>query len=372
VTVQLVRVADDGVRAIWSDEFRSETDDPFDLQERLATRLLDNLPVQITGEERAQYATEAGVNALALRRYTEGRFFLNRRVGDAVERALELFTQAAAIDPEYPRAFLGQARALNALIESGDRSREPALTRVRQALARAIELDPGLGEAYGFRSLLHRVYDWQFEAAEADSQRSLDLAPNNAEVLQWRGVHLLAIGRGDEAVRLHRRAVDIDPADIAVRAHLCRGQFLAGRFEEAIEACRMLIQMSRESGIAHQWLGLAQVELRQMDAALQALEHAVGLEPENPDRMAALAYGYARAGRGAEARRLISRLPPADSAYARALVLLALGDTPGALSELERAWKERDGFFASRARLDPRLDPIREEPRVRALLDRLR
>ena len=371
VTVQLVRIVGEEVRAVWSDEFRADTDDPFEIQERLATQLLANLPVQVTGEERTQFASEASANPSALRLYTEGRYFLNRRTGDSISRALALFTQAAAADPRYARAYLGRARALNALIESGAVPQETTLPDARQALARAIDLDPALGEAYAMRSLMDRVYDWRFDAAEADSQRSLDLSPNHPEVLQWRGVHLLASGRGDEAVAVQRRAVDIDPLDLILRGHLLRAQYLTGRFDEAIATGRSLIDVSPNLGVAHQWVGLSQVALQHLTEGIQSLERALAVEPRNPERAASLAYAYARAGRAADAERLMAPLSPPNVAYHRALVYVAQGKTDAALDELERAWKERDGFFANRARLDPRLDPIRGEPRLRALVERM-
>ena len=371
VTVQLVRVVGNEARAVWSDEFRADTADPFDVQERLAAQLLANLPVQITGDERTQFATQASTNPRALRLYTEGRYFLNRRTGDSVARALDLFTQAATADPRYARAHLGRARALNALIESGAVPQNTTLPEARSALNHAIELDPALGEAYGLRSLMDRVYDWRFDTADADSQRSLDLSPNHPEVLQWRGVHLLAAGRGDEALAVQRRAVEIDPLDLLLRGHLLRAQYLTGRFEDAIATGSMLLDGAPDLGMAHQWVGLSMVELKRLPEGIQSLERALAVEPRNPERAASLAYAYARAGRGQDAERLLAPLSSPNLAYHRALVHVALGQTDAALDELERAWKDRDGFFANRARLDPRLDPIRGEPRMRRLLEQL-
>jgi len=373
VTVQLVPTAARAdASTLWSDTFTAATDDPFEVQDHLASQLVQKLALQLTGAEQARLTARETANPRARQLYMEGRFFLNKRSADGYARAFELFDEAVREDPDYARAHYGRALATNAQVEFGVLSAKDGVPRVRNALDRALTLDPELGEAYGLRSLTARVYDWTFEQAARDSKRSMDLDPGNPAVLLWRGVHLLALGQAQEAVALHTRAVEIDPLDMAVRTLLCRALYLARRYDDAIKTGRELIGLDASQSAAHQWIGLSLAALGRSDEALGSLQQAAKLS-RNGERVAALAYGYAMVKNAAAARELISELEkPAigvGNAYHIATVHSGLGDRQQALRWLERALRDRDGFLPNRLTLDPKLDPLRDTPRFKAVLE---
>ena len=200
----------------------------------------------------------------------------------------------------------------------------------------------------------------------------MELEPNNPMVLQWRGVHLLAVGRSDEAVELHRRAVAIDPLAVLVRSQLCRALYLTKRYDEAIAASQALIQMDATHSAAHQYIGLSLGELGRHADAITALEQAVTLAPRNSERLAALAYGYALAGRRADARTVMKQLQAPSvgfgNAYHLATIAAGLSDTDAALDWLEQAFRDREPMLANRVKIDPKLDPVRRAPRFVGLL----
>lgn len=205
---------------------------------------------------------------------------------------------------------------------------------------------------------------------------ALALDPNNPSVLQWRGVHLLAMGRGDEAVELHRRSVAIDPIDLVVRSQLCRALYLTRRYDEAVATGRSLLQMDPNMSAAHQFVGQSLSELGRHGEALPALEQAVALAPGNSERIAALAHGYALAGRVAEARKRMTQLqaPSAGfgNAYHLATIASGLHDTESALKWLEEARQNREPMLANRVKIDPKLDLIRSDQRFLDLLRQMR
>jgi eukaryotic-like serine/threonine-protein kinase len=377
VTVQLIGAPAAGATAesIWSDEFTTTTEDPFEVQDRLTAQLVQKLAVQITGDEQTRLTSRDTTSRRALQLYMEGRYFLTKSTVDSYQRSLELFGEAVDEDPRYARAHYGQVLAWNRLIENGALPLAATMSKVRAGLARTLELDPGLAEAYGLRSLLSRVYDWKFDEADTDSQRSMDLEPNNPWVLQWRGVHLLAFGRSEEAVAQHLRAVEIDPIDFAVRAQLCRALYLAHRYEQAIQTAQSLLELDPTHSAARQFMGLSLAATGQLDEAIQVLKAAVEAAPGNAERRAGLAYVYALAGQPADARKIIAELQAprvgVPNAYHIATIYAGLGDRPSALQWLDHAWENHDGFLANRVKLDPKLDPLREEPRFRALLKRM-
>jgi tetratricopeptide (TPR) repeat protein len=197
------------------------------------------------------------------------------------------------LDPEYAQAYLGQVLAWDRLLEGGAANLKETLPKLHAALDRALTIDPTYGEAYGYRSLASRVYDWKFDKADQDSARSMELDPNNPIVLQWRGIHLLAAGRVEEALALHARAVDIDPVDLGVRSQLSRAFYLTKRYDDAIRTGRAVLDFDATQSAPHEWIGLSLAALGRLDESIASLKQAVALSPGNAERQAALAYAYA-------------------------------------------------------------------------------
>ena len=249
VSVQLIRTPNAGAAAeiVLSKVVSGTTGDPFGLQDRLAAEIVQALALQLSGDEQRQLAKRHTDDPVAYQLYLEGRFFLQKKTPEGLQRAIDLFSQATSKDPGFALAYLGEAMAWNGLAEIGAVPASDVMPKARTALQRALDLDEALGEAHAFKSFISRIIDWRFEEAERESQRSMDLEPNNPMVLQWRGVHLLAMGRSDEAVELHRRAVAIDPLDVLVRSQLCRALYLTKRYDEAIAASQALHSDGRDT-----------------------------------------------------------------------------------------------------------------------------
>jgi len=374
VSVQLIRTPKAGAAAeiVLSKVVSGTTADPFGLQDRLAAEIVQALALQLSGDEQRQLAKRYTDDPVAYQLYLEGRFFSQKRTPETFQRAIDFFGQATAKDPGFALAYLGEAIVWNSLAEIGAAPASDVMPKARTALQRALDLDGALGEAHAFKSIMSRIIDWRFEEADQESQLSMDLEPNNPMVLQWRGVHLLAMGRSDEAVELHRRAVAIDPIDVLVRSQFCRALYLTKRYDDAIAAGQALIQMEATQSAAYQFVGLSLSELGRHVDAITALEHAVTLAPKNTERIAALAYGYARAGRRADARTLMKQLQAPSvgfgNAYHLATIATGLGDTRAALAWLELALRDREPMLANRVKIDPKLDALRPAPRFVALL----
>jgi tetratricopeptide (TPR) repeat protein len=185
-------------------------------------------------------------------------------------------------------------------------------------------------------------------------------------------VHLLGKGDAQEAVKLHSRAVEIDPLDMNVRALLCRALYLAKHYEDAIRTGRELIALDPNQSAAHQWIGLSLTGLGRAEEGLAALDRAVALSRSN-ERLAALAYGSAIAKKPMQARELIAAIEKTKTGlshgYHLATIYAGLGERETALRALERALRERDPLLPNRIKLDPKLDPLRDEPRFRTVLE---
>ena len=374
VSVQLIRTPNAGAAAeiVLSKVVAGTTGDPFGLQDRLAAEIVQALALQLSGDEQRQLAKRYTDDPVAYQLYLEGRFFSEKKTPEALQRAIGFFGQATTKDPGFALAYLGEAMVWNGLAEISAVPASDAMPKARVALQRALDLDGALGEAHAFKSIISRIIDWRFEEAERESELSMSLEPNNPMVLQWRGVHLLAMGRGDEAIELHRRAVAIDPIAVLVRSQLCRALYLTKRYDEAIQVGQALVQMEATHSAAYQFIGLSLSEQGHHRDAIAALEQTVTLAPRNTERIAALAYGYARAGRRADAQTLMKQLQAPGvgfgNAYHLATIAVGLGDTDAALEWLDQALRDREPMLANRVKIDPKLDTLRPAPRFVALL----
>ena len=363
-----------GQSAVWRETLSATANNILELQDQIAARFLQQLALQLSGEDERRLAKRPTENARAYALYVDSRIFLHKRTAAGMRESLARLEQAITLDGRFALAYLGQAIAWQSLGETGGAAAEEAYAKSRALLAKALELDASLGEAWAHKSFHSRVFDWQFAEAERESDRSVLLDPNNGMVLQWRGVHQLAFGRIEDGIDMHRRAVDIDPLNLALRSQLCRALFLGGRYQEAIDIGVALTQADQDLSAAHQYVGDSYSQLGNHREAVSRLERAVSLTPDHPERIAALGYGYARAGRIAEARRQITLLLGSNNgagrSYYLATVYAGLADTTRTFEWLNRALDARDPSLANRVKIDPKLNALRRDERFQDLIRR--
>jgi predicted Zn-dependent protease len=193
--------------------------------------------------------------------------------------------------------------------------------------------------------------------------------------LQWQGVYLIARGRANEAVSVTRRAVELDPVSLNVRSQLCRALYLAHRYDETIASSQELIQMDANYASAWAYLGQSYAQKGMHTEAVSALQKADSLAGVIGEIRAALGHAYAAAGRRDEAQKVIADLKTKPSGfgvpYHLATVYAALGQPDEAFNWLTIAFDRHDPYVVNRVRTDPKLDPLRNDPRFNALLQRM-
>jgi tetratricopeptide (TPR) repeat protein len=170
--------------------------------------------------------------------------------------------------------------------------------------------------------------------------------------------------------------VALDPLSSVKHAALGWGYYFARRYQRALDPCRRAVEIDPGLPVAHHWLALAFEQMGDLEEAERAMRHTVELSNRDENTLASLAAVLARRGKAEEARSLLAdlmerRLEVYVSAYDIAAIHCALGETAQALDWLEQAYAERTHRMAF-LRVDPRLDPLRGEPRFIALLDRMR
>jgi tetratricopeptide (TPR) repeat protein len=226
------------------------------------------------------------------------------------------------------------------------------------------------------REIAKQLYDFDFEQSVKEFERAIQLNPDYATAHHWyANGPLVVLGQFDRAIAEGKRAVELDPLSLIINANLGQDYFYARRYDEAIDQLRKTIEMDPRFYAAHWDLGPVWQSKGQLNEAIAEYRKAVELN-DDPYVLALLGQAYARAGQRDEAQRILARLNEEAtsryvSAYAFALMFLALGDKDRAVDELERACRERAGSDIAYIKIDPMLDDLRGNPRFEALTEKV-
>jgi len=247
--------------------------------------------------------------------------------------------------------------------------------RVREAVDRALALDPDLPEAYVALAWLRFHYDWDWKAVDEALDRALALNPSAVDGLFLRGAREITRERYEEGLAWIRRALRVDPHASFLQTHLAQYTVYAGRPEEGERLAREAIRFSPSSPHGRFALGYALDLQGRLEEAADEFRKAAELSPDVALWPALQGLCLYRAGRKEEGLEMLDALAArAERTYVDGLLLssraIALGDVEGALERLEEAYEQR-AFLLLWIRAIPRYGRLRSHPRFVALLRRI-
>jgi TolB-like protein/lipopolysaccharide biosynthesis regulator YciM len=373
VTVQLINAAND--THLWAETYDRKLNDVFAVESDVAKSIAETLQAKLTGSEERAISAKPTANLEAHQLYLKGRYLWNRRTGENLKKALGYFEQAAEKDPRYALAYAGMADSCFLIPVYGAGTPQEYLPRARAAAEKAVELDDTLAEAH---TSLAYVCFFDFERAQSvkEFERAISLNPNYATAHQWYGRGPLSmVGEFDRAIAEEKRALELDPVSPIISAELGTVYTLARRYDEAIAQLRNTVEMNPEFYWGHRFLGWA-LELKgTMGEAIAEYHKAFELN-DDPVVLALLAHARASVGQQSEARQILGQLTEEAktryvSAYAFAVIYLALGQKDQALDWLEKAARDHAGPSINLIKVDPYLDPLHGDPRFEALVSKI-
>ena len=320
---------------------------------------------------------QEAVNPAARYAYLRGRYLWSLRSNPAsVLKAMEQFRLATELDPAYARAYSGLADCYVVLGWFGTLPRDVAVRHAREAARAALSLDESLPEAHASMGCIHLDFDWEWEDAERELLLGMGSHPSYTQAYCWYGLLLTALGRNKEAVEVVKIAQDIDPASPTIGLFLGDAFFHSGEYDAAIKELQHVLHLSPNHPVAQCRLGIAYELAGDAGAAVAHLELARESSSHDPNVQSMLAYAYARAGRKMDAETLMScvrtqehlqPIPAIDAAAA----FTAMGNRDLAMHYLYLGYEQRNARLTTFAR-DPRLMPLRDDPRFTSLLKRMR
>ena len=377
ISVQLVHAAD-GCQ-VWSERYDREMSDIFALQDDITLAVVAALKVKLLGEARAAVLKRYTDNTEAYELFLKGRYHSYKYTAQGWKRAIEFFEKAIAMAPEYAPAYIGIAMSRACQWFFGLLPAEQTIPQCKADNLRALAIDDSLADAYLSLGLIAFFYDWDWQRADETLAHSITLKPNNAEALSYIAMFFAFEGRVDEAIRLSRNALALDPLAPLINMNVGWTFFTAGMLAEASQQAAKMIESDPDFYGAYWLQGAIHLSEGEFALAVEQLRTAVALGAHQVV-VADLASACSLAGRGEEAaaiqlRLLELRRQQYVPAICLARVYSRIGDIPTAIEWLGTAFTERNGelvFLRGEITGAAECDPLRrlaDEPRVMRLLD---
>jgi DNA-binding winged helix-turn-helix (wHTH) protein/Flp pilus assembly protein TadD len=305
----------------------------------------------------------------------KARHFGSKRTADDLDRSVTYFRRAIEQDPECAPAWAGLAEAYVLRGLFGLQKPHDAFPSARAAAERALKLDDTVTEAHTALGDVHKLYEWDWDAAERAYRQAIAIDPRYPVAHHWYAQLLAIQGRHREALKEIETARRSDPLSVPVNAFVSYVWFEARQYARAVSAAQEALELDRNSPLTHLLLGRAYGKAGEPHKAVAALKTAARLAGPVPLIEANLGYAYARAGLRSNAERILGRVRQGrsagyDSPVDLALISLGLGDREAALAALEEAHRMRAARMLAVS--DPLFAELAHESRYQQLLARLR
>jgi adenylate cyclase len=384
-----VQTADDRVRIIvnlidannqqhlWTQEYDRGLRDLFAVQSDIAMSVASALRVELLSGEKELITKKGTENNVAHDLYLQGLSHLNKRTGDEIIRSIDFFAESVKQDTTFALAYAGLAECYTLAGNAGYGSlpKDEAIRNAKYFAAKAITLDPSEAEAHTSLAYVKFRIDWDWQGAETEFKRALELKPGYAKAHEWYGLFLSLTGRFDEALVEMRRAQELDPLSPSVSTGVGRILHFSERFDEAVAQFHKTLQLDPDYAEAHFALGMTFTAMKRYDDAEKELTIAKRLSGDRPAIVMMLGTNYALWGKKNEAFAIIRQFDEMSkngeiTPYYSGLVYASLGNLDKAMVDMEEAYRQREGLLVY-GNVEPGFIALRSDPRFKAIMRKM-
>jgi TolB-like protein/Tfp pilus assembly protein PilF len=370
LTVQMLRPHNG--YSLWADSFNAEIENIFDVQDRIAERVVGALTKKLSDEARARLTTRATENVEAYEQYLRGRFYYSKRSTEGYDAALACFEKAIEIDPSYALAYAGLADIYNLLPVYDGFQPHDYFPKAKACALKALSIDGGLAEAHAALGLAILHYDWNWRGAEASFRNAIKLNPNYPAAHQLLGVYLLRRDRVGDALIALEKARELDPFSPINAVWLAEVLRYYGETAASIRLHLETLASFPDFFLAHYHLAFAYIDAGSFAEADHHRKQAVALSHENSLTLSLQGILQAAMGNNEGVRQTLEHLLEMKrktyiSGANIASVYCALGDETKALEWLEIGLTERDPNLTW-IKFDREFEFLTPNPRFQKLL----
>jgi len=366
LTSQLIQVKDQ--THLWSQDYDYPAKDILTIEDDVAKAVAQEIRLRLTSQQQAELEQPHPVNPEAFDAYLQGYYFFERNSDKDTEMAGKYYERATQLDPSYALAWVGLSRVRKWQAHRGLIPSEEGFRLAREAVERALALNPNLAAAHDQMGRIKQQVDFDWAGADASYQRALEVEPGNPEAVSMAASSARLLGRFDEALRLNRRAVDLDPLNAGSWQILAETEFFMGQLSQAAADCKKALELNPDIWTGPILLSKIYVMQGRPEDALPKIE----LVRYDNERAFLYAIAYHALGREKESDAALSELiaiHPSNSFHI-AEVYAFRNQFDEAFEWLDRAYGERDAGLIQ-TKVEPLLKSLRHDPRYAALLKKL-
>lgn len=368
LTAQLVQVKNQNL--LWSHEYDYSIKDPFVVEDDVARSVAQEIRLRLTSQQQAQSAGQRPEVPEAFDAYMQGYYFFERDIDEDSNTAAKCYERAVQLDSSYALAWVGLSRARHWQAVRGLIPRDEGRRLARDAVERALTLNPNLATAHAQMSRIERQDDFDWAGADVSIQRAVALDPGDPENLSLAAFSAAILGRFDEGLRFERRAVDLDPLNAMSWETLAEIDGFMGRLEEAAANRKKAFELRPDLWNGHYFLGETYVMQGRLQEALPEIERVAPRD----FRLYLYALAYYALGQAKEADAALAELlmtyQEVDE-YLIAKVYAFRNQPDEAFRWLERGYaRHNDGLIL--VKVDPLLKNLHHDPRYDAFLKKLK
>jgi TolB-like protein/Flp pilus assembly protein TadD len=362
VTAELID-ASDGF-TVWSETYEREMHGIFALQDEITRSIVDTLKLKLEISPPPVSRSTDAYDA-----YLQGLFYSDKTTEDALRKSLEFFERALEKDPKFSRPWTGIAKSWLWLADAYVPPLE-AYPKVRDAAARALQLNDEEAEAHVYFAEAKRILDWDLDGAETEYKRAFEVDPNSTASNYFIAAFYGARGDRDQALAYLQRTSKIDPASLWVNNSACELYRYFGLYDEAVAAGERVLQLDPVFAYGEPLLGALYREMGRFDEAIALYKRSESLSGRPA---VGLAITYARMNRRKEALQTLEAATanrPYTAGDVPAHVHVALGAHNDAIRELERACEEHSSSLHLIG-IAPEFAPLRSDKRFLSILQKI-
>jgi len=355
---------------LWGDQYVRKSNDLLSLQNEVGRDVATKLRIKLTGSDAAKVSKNYTVNPEAYQLYLQGRFFANKRTPQSIQKAIQFFQQAIEKDPNYALGYAGLSDAYGLLAYYEGGPAPESLRKARESALRALSLDNNLAEAHNALGFVLTVADFDYAAGEVEYKRAIALNPNYTSAHHNLGVMLVRTGREAEGMAELHRALDIEPFSTVVNRLYGEVLGYSRHYDEGLTQLKKTVEL--DPSFPTTYFALSNL-YRLIGKYSESVESVARFQElyDRPQTAALARSSFAAGGWQGYLREMTTKRPAGLTPYVTATFFTQLGDKDKAFAELNKAFDNQE-YSLRFVKLDPSLDPLRDDPRFKDLLRRLR
>ncbi len=366
LTVQVDLVDVEKQSQLWGQQYRRNTKELLSLQEEITSEVSNRLRLGLSGEVKKSITKRYTESPEAYKLYLQGRYFWNKRRALEIQKAIECFNQALALDASYALAYVGLADCYALLEQYAGMPGKETYPKAVAAASRALEIDNSLAEAHTTLAFASFAM-WNWDKSEQEFKLSISLNPNYPTTYHWYSILLHRLDRHEEAFKAIKRAQELDPLSPVIGLNVGLAYYMDGKYERALQEMDAVMAIDSLFGLCYSRKSQVYAKLGRLKEALAMASRGVEISGRSSEAVSFLGYCYGRMGRRDEALKIAKELEEryaikTSTGYYIARVYVGLDDRDNIFKWLNVDLENHAGTMIW-LNQDRELEPYRSDPR---------